>query len=161
MNEKENKMLMKQYSAGDVIIKEGENNTRLGKIVKGKVALYFNYEKENEFLVGALSDGKCYNEIALLTQKPCLYTVVALSDVLVMEVKGENFQEFITKYPQNAIGLMENMAKNILLLQKHIELLSEEVINENQTNERNKKLAIDVSKYNIYGIISTGYFDKK
>ena len=55
------------FSEDEVVISEGQRNTEMYKIVSGQAAIYFDYGKENEYLVGVLTDGRCFGEIGLLT----------------------------------------------------------------------------------------------
>lgn len=69
------------------------------KIVSGRAALYLQYGTENEYLIGVLSDGKCFGEVSVLTGKPSPYSVVAISDIMVMRIGADRFESFFTKIP--------------------------------------------------------------
>ena len=71
-------IFMKKFSEDEVIIREGETYEEMYKIVSGRAALYLQYGTENEYLIGVLSDGKCFGEVSVLTGKPSPYSVVAI-----------------------------------------------------------------------------------
>lgn len=69
------------------------------KIVSGRAALYLQYGTENEYLIGVLSDGKCFGEVSVLTGKPSPYSVVAISDIMVMRIGQTGLKALFPKIP--------------------------------------------------------------
>ena len=92
------------------------------KIVSGRAALYLQYGTENEYLIGVLSDGKCFGEVSVLTGKPSPYSVVAISDIMVMRIGADRFESFISQNPRNTAEIMKNMANSIVMLAKTFSL---------------------------------------
>lgn len=113
---------IRKYLAGDIILQEGEYNKTLHKILSGKVALYMNYGKTNEYLIEVLSFPQYFGEVSILIQHPCYCTAVAAEDTAILHLPEENFEEFIKNNPQNAILILKAMAKSLdslnLLLHK-------------------------------------------
>lgn len=142
---------MKQLSENTIIVQEGEVCKNMYKLVKGKVAVYFHYGEENEFLVGVLSEGKCFNEVGFLTKEKSPYTIVAFTEVLLLQITQENFQQFVVMNPKNVIDIMKGMSKSIMAMKKHVDLLNEEVLKsvaDEKTNvERNKFLQEQIMQY--------------
>lgn len=115
------------YYEDDVIVKQDDPDKSLYKIISGKVALYLNYTKENEYLIGIQEFPSCFGEMTILAEKPSLYTVVALTETKILRVPEENFEIFIQNNPVNALAIMKTMAKNILLLDRNVKMLTEEL----------------------------------
>lgn len=142
---------MKKLPENAVIVWEGEECKNMYKLVSGKAAVYFHYGKENEFLVGILSEGKCFNEVGFLTGEKSPYTIVAFTEVLLLQITQENLQAFIKNNPRNVIDIMKSMSKSIIAMKKHVDLLNEEVMksaaDENVNVERNKFLQEQIMKY--------------
>ena len=90
----ENAKILK-FSADDVLLREGETNSDIYKIISGRVVCYFNYGTDEEYLLGTLNEGSSFGEYSLLTGKPGIYTVVAFSDVLVFRISGNDFQKLL------------------------------------------------------------------
>ena len=113
---------IKRYLAGDVILHEGEYNKTLHKILSGKVALYLNYGKTNEYLIEMLSFPHYFGEVSILIQHPSYCTVVAVEDASILHIPAENFEDFIANNTHNALLIMKAMAKSLdslnLLLHK-------------------------------------------
>ena len=115
-------IFMKKFSEDEVIIREGETYEEMYKIVSGRAALYLQYGTENEYLIGVLSDGKCFGEVSVLTGKPSPYSVVAISDIMVMRIGADRFESFIYQNPRNTAEIMKNMANSIVMLAKTFSL---------------------------------------
>ena len=115
------------FQEDEVIVKQGDPDKSLYKIISGKVALYMNYLKENEYLMGIQTFPSCFGEMTVLSGKPSLYTVVAITEAKILRVPEEDFEVFIQDNPTNAISIMKTMAKNISLLNMNIKMLTDEL----------------------------------
>ena len=116
-----------EYKEDEIILKQGDPDKSLYKILSGQVAVYINYGKEDEYLVGIQSFPSCFGEMTILSEQPSFYTVVALTEAKILCVPEENFEGFIQGNPANAIAIMKTMAKNISLLNMNIKMLNEEI----------------------------------
>ena len=110
-------------SEDDVVLREGELNTEMYKILAGSAVMYFGYGTDDEYVVGTLKDGQCFGEYSLLTDKPGIYTVVAFTDMLLMRVKQDEFSSFVEMNAANSVEIMQNMAKMINVLKTNIDML--------------------------------------
>lgn len=104
---------IKRHQAGDMILQEGDYNKTLHKILSGKVALYLNYGKTNEYLIETLSFPQYFGEVSILIQHPSYCTVVAVEDTTILHISADNFEEFIKNNTQNAFLIMKAMAKSL------------------------------------------------
>lgn len=116
-----------EYKEDEIILKQGDPDKSLYKILSGQVAVYINYEQDDEYLVGIQTFPSCFGEMTILSEQPSFYTVVALTDTKILCVPEENFEGFIQSNPSNAIAIMKTMAKNITLLNMNIKMLNEEM----------------------------------
>ena len=132
-------IFMKKFSEDEVIIREGETYEEMYKIVSGRAALYLQYGTENEYLIGVLSDGKCFGEVSVLTGKPSPYSVVAISDIMVMRIGAGRFESFISQNPRNTAGIMKNMANKELA----------------------ESIRMKLAQYNLSGISGSSVFSEK
>ena len=115
-----------RISEDDVILREGEVNTEMYKILAGKAVMYFGYGTDDEYAIGTLKDGQCFGEYSLLTEKTGIYTVVAFTDMLLMRIGRDEFSSFVEMNANNAVEIMQNMAKMINVLKINIDMLREE-----------------------------------
>ncbi|MCP3689418.1 MAG: protein kinase [Gammaproteobacteria bacterium] len=69
------------FKAGEVIITEGEQEASFFIIAKGGVEV----QKQNK-VIGIMKQGDCFGEIAFITRRPRVATIVAQTDVTLMRV---------------------------------------------------------------------------
>ena len=132
-------IFMKKFSEDEVISREGETYEEMYKIVSGRAALYLQYGTENEYLIGVLSDGKWFGEVSVLTGKPSPYSVVAISDIMVMRIGADRFESFISQNPRNTAEIMKNMANKELA----------------------ESIRMKLAQYNLSGISGSSVFSEK
>ncbi|MBQ7594612.1 MAG: cyclic nucleotide-binding domain-containing protein [Synergistaceae bacterium] len=116
-----------KYSADDIILKEGEINKSIYKVISGRAVCYLNYGTDDEYLLGSLQENNVFGEYSLLTGKPGIYTVVAYSDMLVLRIGRDEFQKFIEMNSDNAIKIMQNMARMLNVMKYNIDMLRNEL----------------------------------
>ncbi|MGN1088832.1 MAG: Crp/Fnr family transcriptional regulator [Huintestinicola sp.] len=161
-------IFMKKFSEDEIIIHEGKNYDEMYKIVSGRAALYLQYGTENEYLIGVLSDGKCFGEVSVLTGKPSPYSVVAVSDIMVMRIGADRFESFISQNPRNTAEIMKNMANSIVMLKANVGMMSEElkeILHTLEKDKEGKALAEDIrmklARYNLSGFSESSIFSEK
>ena len=150
------------FSDDEVMIREGDTSDEMFKIISGKAALYLHYGEENEYLIGVLSEGKCFGEVSLLAGKPSPYTVVAVDEVMVMRIKAEQFESFVRDNARNAVDIMKNMASRIVMLNANLNLLVNDLSELEKESEKaphalnDTDITSKIKMYRIAGI--TGSF---
>ena len=111
---------------GTVVLKEGEINMDMYKILKGHAEIYRGYQTKNETLLGLLKPGAFFGEVGLLTGKPSIYTVVAYDDLYIYRIPVTDMSNYIKENPGDALAIMKNMANTMYNLKFDIDLLSKE-----------------------------------
>jgi len=71
----------KEYAKGDVIITEGEKETSFYIIAKGGVEVV-----KKDKVIGVMKQGDCFGEIAFITRRPRVASILARTDVTLMTV---------------------------------------------------------------------------
>lgn len=120
-------LAMQRYQEDSIILQQGDDRREMFKVLSGKVAVYFHFGQPDEYLVGILAEQRCFGEFSLLCGKPSVYTVVAVEEVLVLRITKDSFDDFIKNNPQNAIGIMKNLANTIATLSMNLNMLTEEL----------------------------------
>ncbi len=115
------------YPADTVIIREGELNSTLFKIVKGHAEVYVGYGTEQETLIGIIGEKACFGELGMLLHEPSVYTIVAYSELFIMRVSEDEFGTFVRDNYTNILDIMRNMAKTMLVMRYQINLLLKEI----------------------------------
>ena len=123
---------MERFAEETVILREGELNKEMYKIISGKVAVYLNYGKENEYLVGILSEQKCFGELGILCNAPSMYTVVAIYEVLVSKITEDEFEYFLRSNFYNVTNIIQSLAKEVRSLKCNLDMVMEEMENSSE-----------------------------
>ncbi len=116
-----------QVPEGTVILKEGETNLDMYRIVKGNAEVYTGYGTDRETLIGMIGPGSCFGEFGLLLEKPAISTVVAFSDMMLLRVTKGEVGDFVANNHKIIIEIMQNMARTMLVMQSQIDLLVKEI----------------------------------
>ena len=124
---------MQKFQEDSIILREGELRDEMYKIVSGKVAVYINYGKENEYLLGILGEQQCFGELGILCRQPSMYTVVAVYDVLAMRISLDEFSGFLKNNNKNAINIIRNLSWCMVNLKGNLDLVLDELANLNET----------------------------
>ena len=120
-----------------MILKEGEVNLDMYKIVSGHVEMYTGYGTPNEILIGILGPGTCFGEFGILTGQPAIYTIITFSKTRILRVTEGLMGAFIQENKDDILRIMKNMATNMTRMQHQINQLSQEL--EELTAEKNAK----------------------
>ena len=82
----------KEFTRGEVIVTEGEQETAFYIIAKGGVDVV-----KNDKVVGIMKQGDCFGEIAFLTNQPRNATIVARTEVSLMSVSASLMEQASTE----------------------------------------------------------------
>ena len=115
------------YKEGDIILREGELNEEMYKVIRGHVELYAGFGTPLENILGILRTGSCFGEFGLLLKKPAIYTVLAHDEVTLLKITEEDLGDFIRDNHKNIIDIMRNMANSMMSMRFQIDLLLKEV----------------------------------
>ncbi len=110
-----------------IIIREGEANTDMYKILKGHAEIYVGYETPSESILGIIGEQACFGEFGILLGKASIYTVKAYSDVLAMRITQNDLGNFVQENQRNIINIMQNMANSMMTMKVQIDMLLKEL----------------------------------
>jgi CRP-like cAMP-binding protein len=120
------------FTAGDVIVAQGEAGTSMYLVAEGLLHVYVARPESADLIqVGQLIPGQFFGEMSLLTGEPRSATVKAATDVLVYEITKEDIELLLEKRPEIAERLTETIAKHRL----HNEALLQSRTNQEQAAE--------------------------
>jgi len=116
---------IKTFSIGDTIIHEDDTSDIVYFILKGKVKVTNFSEKGREVWHNQLDPGQTFGEMAALTGKKRVASVIALLETKVALLTKEEFFEVIHHDSSIAIWVMEELASRLQIAsQKVYELVS-------------------------------------
>ena len=108
-------MAEKTFKSGEVIFKEGAYEPFMYELLAGTVGIYVHYGQEDEKLLTELKAGSsaCFGEMGLIESMPRSATAMALEDVKVEVVTGEDFGAYFTERPEQVYAVMTQMGRRI------------------------------------------------
>ncbi len=107
------KINLKTFAPGEVIIKEGEAGKNFYIIVEGKVEVK-KTTGQGQILLATLEEGAFFGEFAFLTGARRSASVVAASEVTLLEFTEDILEELLRKHPMIAEVLVEFYRERIL-----------------------------------------------
>ena len=116
--------MLKRYEENDIILREGDTDTNLYKVLSGNIEVYSGFGTDRENILGILSEGDYFGEMGLLTGAPAIYTVIAYNNPLVLSVEKDDLLSYVKQNHSDLIAIMENMARSMLNMKKNIDLLT-------------------------------------
>lgn len=152
---------MQKFQEDSIILREGELRDEMYKIVSGKVAVYINYGKENEYLLGILGEQQCFGELGILCRQPSMYTVVAVYDVLAMRISLDEFSGFLKNNNKNAINIIRNLSWCMMNLKGNLDLVLDELANLNETEAQTvHTIREKMQQYTMQNMQNADLFEK-
>ncbi len=93
---------------GDEIFAEGEAGDALYLVIDGKVRVH-----KQDRLIAELGERECFGEMAILDAAPRSATVSAVSDVELLKIEREDFQEIMAEKPEIAMGIIKVLTRRL------------------------------------------------
>ena len=132
---------------GTLILKEGEINLDMYKIVSDHVEMYTGYGTDDEVLIGILGPGTCFGEFGILTGQPAIYTIITYSKTKILRVTEGLMGDFIQENHEDILQIMRNMANSMMKMQHQIYQLHKE-LNEKELENKELKTKLNVDLVN-------------
>ncbi len=107
------KMVSKNYDAGQIILLEASEGEQCFFVTEGSVKITRLSKKGREAILAILSDGDFFGEMSLLDGEFRSANVVALDDTEVLTLNRNDFLLVLKNYPQIAIRLLKEMAHRL------------------------------------------------
>lgn len=123
----------RDFTAGEVVIQEGEPGDSMFVMVRGEVeitkrlTLVLDEETPKERVMIRLKaeDGVTFGEMALLENEARSATVTALTDCRLLEVGRDTFLGYVKEHPQVGVQLMVRLAQ---LLSRFLRKTNQDVV---------------------------------
>jgi len=100
----------KIYPAGTKIFHEGDNGESMYVIQEGAVRITKKVQDKEETLVNIV-DGNFFGEMALLEDSPRSASVIALSNVIMLELYRINLLKLLKNHPHIGVKIMYNLSQ--------------------------------------------------
>ncbi len=96
---------IEHFDRGDVMIREGEENSSIYLIVSGQVTIFEGYGTEKQKEKATIGEGSFLGELSLFTRLPPNATCAAAAPTEAYVLRHHQFQEIMRFYPQIGINL--------------------------------------------------------
>lgn len=111
-------IVVKNFSNGEVIIKEGDLGKSIFRLVEGNAGVYAEYGKKEQFRLAVLKPGDYFGEMALIEEDSRSATIVAECSVRVIEIPENELNSFFAENPDVIIELMEHLGNKVRAMSK-------------------------------------------
>jgi len=101
------------FSPGDVICREGEVGRVMYFIVRGRVEIVKQVDKDIERHLHYAGSGEYFGEIAILQEGPRIATVRAVEDTITLEIGQEPFLTVLGRSPSLGIRILVRMTSRL------------------------------------------------
>ena len=118
------KMVLRHYEAGQMIILEASEGEQCFFVTEGSVKITRLSKEGREVILAILNDGDFFGEMSLLDGESRSANVIALDDTKVLTLNRNDFLLVIKEYPQIAIQLLKEMALRLRKSDRQIASLS-------------------------------------
>jgi CRP-like cAMP-binding protein len=115
------KAIVRQLTAGEVLMRRGELGDSLFMIHTGWVKIVTEDSRGEELIINKCGPGETLGEVALLDQGPRSATVIALTESEVFELRSEDFQALLDQRPDLAMALIRDFSSRLRFSTKYIE----------------------------------------
>ncbi len=102
------------YKKGEVVLRNGDLAWHKIVFVKaGSLAIYAQFKRSDQRLVGIVGAGGYYGEKTLFTKKPPIFALVAEEDTVTYELDKEDFPVFCAQNPAAIAQMMSDLWRYI------------------------------------------------
>jgi CRP/FNR family transcriptional regulator, cyclic AMP receptor protein len=108
------------FKSGELIIREGEIDSRLFVIISGEVEIIKDLGRQKEKRLNVLRSYNYFGEMALLDDYVRTASVVAKENTELLSLDQWNIREEIIKNPLIAIELLQNLSLRIRAVEGHL-----------------------------------------
>lgn len=99
-------------AAGEILWHEGDKDNQAAFILKGKLGIKKMTEFSNRhIIVGTYSAGSVVGELCLLTDNERAVTAEAITDVELLLLSNERFEQLIKTHPELGLKLLRGLFK--------------------------------------------------
>src|ERR1700732_2465244 len=100
------------FSAGEIIFREGDLGTEMYIISEGKVEI-LNRLGEDDRVLAVLEKGGFFGEMSVLEDLPRAATARALTDSRLLQINGSTFDQLLQGNPEIAVRMMRKLSRRL------------------------------------------------
>src|SRR5579864_8365195 len=100
------------FSAGEIIFREGDLGTEMYIISEGKVEI-LNRMGEDDRVLAVLEKGDFFGEMSVLEDLPRAASARALTDTKLLQINGSTFDQMLQGNPEIAVRMMRKLSRRL------------------------------------------------
>ena len=106
------------FKPGDIIIREGERDSRLFILIKGEVAVIKHLGERGERRLKTFGPYSYFGEMAIIDDLVRSASVMAIEETEVISLDKLNLVEEIERYPKMAVELLQVLSRRVRTVEK-------------------------------------------
>jgi CRP/FNR family transcriptional regulator, cyclic AMP receptor protein len=103
---------IREFARGDTVFQEGELDTSIYVIERGRVSVFRHWQGDN-YKLRELAEGDCFGEMALMDFKPRSATVIADTDCSLIQISAAQLGELYGKAPEQYTLILMNLGREV------------------------------------------------
>ena len=107
------KLEEESFSAGQIIVKQGEVGDALHLLRSGAVEVVLEHEGRRVESVAILGPYECFGEMALFTGQKRSASVIALIDSVVLKLRKETWEELLAQHPSLSLHFCKILSQRL------------------------------------------------
>lgn len=100
-----------RMSAGETVYHEGDRSGYFSVLIEGRIAVYKQDSDDNIKFLNNIHPGKIFGEISLIDDGPSSASIIAETDVVIVEMDRESFRQCISEDPVAGVHLLNLVAR--------------------------------------------------
>lgn len=100
-----------QVPAGGTIYHEGERDGYFSVLIEGRISVYKEDSDDQVKFLNAIPPGSIFGEISVIDNRPTSASLVAESDVVIVDMSRESFQQCVNENPTIGVHLLNLVAR--------------------------------------------------
>ena len=109
-------MRLYSFERDEIIFWEGDESSGLHMIRKGSVKLFKLSPQGRELVIKVFDQGATFNEVPVFDHQPNPVNVAALEDCELWIIGAEVIRKCISRYPEMAQSVINNLCQNLRML---------------------------------------------
>lgn len=111
--DKSNSIVKESYAPGDFIFFEGDLESHFYIIESGTVQIFTKTKQGKRIDICLLHDGESFGEFALLDKKPRSAAAQAVTEVKLVRVSEEGYEQLLSELPLWATSMMRSFTDRL------------------------------------------------
>jgi len=103
----------RRFRKGETVFDEDSPGNSMMVIVAGEVRVSQKSGMHLEEALSILTKGDCFGEMALLENQPRSATVIAHTDLVILEISRDSFLAFVSSHPEAGVKILLALARRL------------------------------------------------